>query len=187
MYISRFQVGNYKSIRESVPLELTKGFNIVSGQNNAGKTTLLEAMGLDFTAKPHRSLAATPFRDTPHSHTSFADVTIKSSIDEVKQLLSRFETDLQIARPDLGSEYALQVGYRDHSVASAENLVRSIFSEGLLTFKLRREATPPQAPSWSVPQVPSFGTYTPQVHNGNYVYLTFRIGRDGTPLGRKHR
>jgi hypothetical protein len=62
MYISNFQVSNYKSFsRSSQTVDLTSGMNIVTGQNNAGKTAFLEA--LDFARKgpvPHRSIAGLP-------------------------------------------------------------------------------------------------------------------------------
>jgi len=48
MYISKFQVLNYKSYRDSTEIELKRGFNILTGQNSAGKTALLEALSLDF-------------------------------------------------------------------------------------------------------------------------------------------
>jgi recombinational DNA repair ATPase RecF len=44
MYISKFQVINYKSYRESGDVEFKPGFNILTGQNSAGKTALLEAL-----------------------------------------------------------------------------------------------------------------------------------------------
>jgi recombinational DNA repair ATPase RecF len=38
MHISKFQITNYKSYRESGEIELKTGFNILTGQNSAGKT-----------------------------------------------------------------------------------------------------------------------------------------------------
>ena len=55
MYLSRFQLFNYKSFSNSGLLEFTPGINIVVGQNNVGKTALLEALTLNFTDIPHRS------------------------------------------------------------------------------------------------------------------------------------
>lgn len=60
MYLSKVQVNNYKSHLCSAALELTPGFNLITGQNNAGKTALLEALSLTFGSKPHRSLKTMP-------------------------------------------------------------------------------------------------------------------------------
>jgi AAA15 family ATPase/GTPase len=56
MHISKFQLFNYKSFQDSGLLEFTQGINIIVGQNNAGKTALLEALTLNFSDVPHRSI-----------------------------------------------------------------------------------------------------------------------------------
>ena len=56
MHISKFQLFNYKSFQDSGLLEFTQGINIIVGQNNAGKTALLEALTLNFGDVPHRSI-----------------------------------------------------------------------------------------------------------------------------------
>ncbi len=53
MRIAKIKIRNYKSFRESGELEFTSGFNIIAGQNNTGKTALLEALGLRFNPNPH--------------------------------------------------------------------------------------------------------------------------------------
>lgn len=56
MYLSKFQLFKYKSFLDSCLLEFTPGINIVVGQNNAGKTALLEALSLNFDNILHRSI-----------------------------------------------------------------------------------------------------------------------------------
>jgi len=56
MRFSSFQIKNYKSFYASPEVSLTSGFNVIVGQNNAGKTALVEALALRFDHKPHRSL-----------------------------------------------------------------------------------------------------------------------------------
>ncbi|MBS9383474.1 MAG: AAA family ATPase [Dolichospermum sp. BR01] len=56
MYLSKFQLFNYKSFQDSGLLEFTPGINIIVGQNNAGKTALLESLTLNFQDIPHRSI-----------------------------------------------------------------------------------------------------------------------------------
>src|SRR5260370_42189846 len=60
MYIAKFQVNNYKSFLSSQVVNLTSGFNVVVGQNNAGKTALVEAVSLHFENKNHLSLKTSP-------------------------------------------------------------------------------------------------------------------------------
>ena len=48
MYLSKFQLVNYKSFRDSGLLEFKPGINIIVGTNNSGKTALLEALLLKF-------------------------------------------------------------------------------------------------------------------------------------------
>ena len=48
MKIRTFAADNYKSIYKVEPFALTNGFNIVIGQNTAGKTALLEILSLQF-------------------------------------------------------------------------------------------------------------------------------------------
>ena len=60
MRISNFKIINYKSFYSTEVLTLTSGFNIVVGQNNVGKTALVQALSLDFKNNPHRSLKTLP-------------------------------------------------------------------------------------------------------------------------------
>ena len=79
MYISKFQLNNYKSYLSSQEIKLAAGFNIIVGQNNAGKTALLEALRLNFhnISKPHRSLQTLPSSDAKIKPNSWADVSIE--------------------------------------------------------------------------------------------------------------
>jgi predicted ATPase len=87
MHISRFQLLNYKSFRDSGVLEFQPGINIIVGANNAGKTALLEALSLNFENNPHRSLKT----EQDFNSDSCAKVSLvadKSAIEEVLQKLS---------------------------------------------------------------------------------------------------
>ena len=75
MKISSFNIKNYKSFIDSGKLTFEDGFNVVVGQNNVGKTALLEALSLKFTAKPHKSSKTVPHQDcavNPISNTEFS-------------------------------------------------------------------------------------------------------------------
>lgn len=60
MLISKIQVLNYKSFHDSGWIEFQPGINIITGQNSAGKTALLEALTLDFLNIPHKSISTLP-------------------------------------------------------------------------------------------------------------------------------
>lgn len=87
MRISSFTIKNYKGFYDPQTLGLSPGFNIVVGQNNVGKTALLEALGLKFTAMFHKSLASLPRSTTPPNPTSVAMVTFSLGGEELKDIL----------------------------------------------------------------------------------------------------
>jgi len=60
MYLSKFQLVNYKSFRDSGVLEFKPGINIIIGTNNSGKTALLEALSLNFENHIHKTLTTFP-------------------------------------------------------------------------------------------------------------------------------
>jgi predicted ATPase len=51
-----FRANNYKSLKQTSVINLGPGINIVIGQNNVGKTALLEGIAGRATKAPHRSL-----------------------------------------------------------------------------------------------------------------------------------
>ena len=64
MHISKIRVQNYKAFYDSGWIDFQAGINIVSGQNNSGKTALLEALNMNFQNIPHRSLKTLPNRSS---------------------------------------------------------------------------------------------------------------------------
>ncbi|OKH35014.1 hypothetical protein NIES2101_38085 [Calothrix sp. HK-06] len=92
MYISKFQIINYKSFYSSEELTLTPGFNVIVGRNNAGKTSLVEALSFKFNNIPHRSL-----KTLPESNSSleipFSECRVTFKITErIRGLLNKFDT-----------------------------------------------------------------------------------------------
>src|SRR5215207_9089704 len=88
MYIKSFEVSNYKSFLASGEVALTAGFNVVVGPNNVGKTALVEALSLDFTNHPHRSLRTAPNPQTRASGVSHVTVSFEIERDELIQLFA---------------------------------------------------------------------------------------------------
>jgi recombinational DNA repair ATPase RecF len=90
MYISKFQVFNYKSYRESPEIEFKRGFNVITGQNNAGKTALLEALPLQFEANPHRTVASVPYPGASPPTESVVKFTFVIDRKELLRLIGDF-------------------------------------------------------------------------------------------------
>jgi recombinational DNA repair ATPase RecF len=88
MYISGLEINNYKSFRQSGLIPLTEGFNVIVGQNNAGKTTLLEALSLNFIDKPHRNLRTAPSTRTTVNQDSTVKLSLSLEKQEVHELLA---------------------------------------------------------------------------------------------------
>ena len=57
MILKSFSVRNFKCFRDSREIKLERGFNILVGQNNSGKTALLQALELRKFNQPHKSSA----------------------------------------------------------------------------------------------------------------------------------
>lgn len=87
MYISRFQLLNYKSFRDSEVLEFQPGINIIVGTNNSGKTALLEALSLSFKTRPHRNIKTLPQPNSTLLGISVAQVILIFKKSEIHRLI----------------------------------------------------------------------------------------------------
>src|SRR5713101_1093139 len=89
MYIAKIQIKNYKSFLSSQEFHLTPGFNVVVGQNNAGKTALVEALSLHFDSKHHISMKTSPSPGVllHDSVTSSVQIAFQLAEGEAEQLL----------------------------------------------------------------------------------------------------
>jgi energy-coupling factor transporter ATP-binding protein EcfA2 len=104
MYIRSFEVNNYKSFLASSEVELADGFNVIVGPNNVGKTALVEALSLDFTTQPHRSLRTLPNPQSRVSGTSSVTVRFEIERGELIQLLADELEQWHVQRPgELGA------------------------------------------------------------------------------------
>lgn len=89
MYLSEFQIFSYKSFLGASPIRLRPGFNVLTGKNNAGKTALLEALGLRFQSKPHRSLKTAPKPGAWTPEPSRALFSVAVTLEELKSIIQR--------------------------------------------------------------------------------------------------
>ena len=87
MRICSFKIQNYKSFLKPRELTLEKGFNLLVGQNNVGKTALLEALSLSFRGKPHRSQLTAQTPTAAINPISSALVKLAISGEELRELL----------------------------------------------------------------------------------------------------
>jgi len=87
MKITKLQVRNFKSFRDSGEIEFKAGFNVITGQNSAGKTALLQAMALRFAPSPHRSLQTVPAPGADHSQDSSVRITFSLERGELFHLM----------------------------------------------------------------------------------------------------
>lgn len=186
MYISSFQVKNYKSFRESSTLKFTTGFNLIVGQNNAGKTALLEALTTDFSSKPYRSLKGQPRSSSTTAPWSCTNLSFKISGEELSDILSVPENTFRIPLPQLDSQFAASAGYVDETPASLEQLRKYLFSLPEVTFSVRYECN--QNSTRFVPlEFPAFGMYEAQrvgERTDRFRFGAYTVRSDMTTVGQ---
>lgn len=101
MYLSKFQLFNYKSFFNSGLLEFTPGINIIIGQNNVGKTALLEALTLNFTDIPHRSIKTLPSKSSYIDPQSKVNVTLTFEQHEIYSFMNGLLLPVLILSPQV--------------------------------------------------------------------------------------
>ncbi len=89
MYISKIQVKNYFSFRDSGEARFQAGINIITGQNSAGKTALMKALAFELDSEPHKSESTIlEVGDKPEYLQSEVFLSIAASKAEVINYLS---------------------------------------------------------------------------------------------------
>ena len=105
MYISRFQLVNFKSFRDSGVLEFQPGINIIVGANNSGKTALLEALSLSFETSPHRSIETLPQPNSTPNRESAVKVTLIFTKAEIHSLFDNLSPNYYVGLSSAGNSY----------------------------------------------------------------------------------
>lgn len=124
MKILKLNLENYKSFRSSGWLDFSPNFTVVIGQNNAGKSALLEAFKLASNSNhPHRMLSRAP--EVELDQQSFADFDFSISGLELRNSLLASGGARSIPIPPDGTPEA------------NEAAVLSIFQRPLITLKLK--------------------------------------------------
>jgi predicted ATPase len=137
MQIKRFRLQNYKSFRDSGWLTFSTGFTVVVGQNNVGKTALLESLRItSLAAKPHRnaSIDVGVILD-PHS---VVQAEVLTSGVELKNIQYASGIDIHLPIPADSAKQAEGANIFGADFYAAQDVtirVRSRSGEGLSTFK----------------------------------------------------
>jgi predicted ATPase len=97
MWIKSFHLRNFKSFGDSGKHQLDRRVNVVVGQNNTGKTALLQAMSHQLTAVPHKNSRLR--REDMLNPRSTFDFEFVLSGQELKDTLLSFESSVQIPLP----------------------------------------------------------------------------------------
>jgi len=96
MFISQFRVENYKSFRDSGVHVLEPGFNVIIGQNNSGKTAVLEGLSLGFADHPHRSTGTVPLRALAPAGASVVHLRARFTHSDIVRMLARRGVNLVV-------------------------------------------------------------------------------------------
>lgn len=139
MYIASIQITNYKSYRESREVELKTGCNVITGQNNTGKTALLEALALQAGNKPHRSLATVPQAGISPPPESVVRVSLQLDAEEVRRLIFRPGATYYLPIPKDGARFTGEEGFR-YGSGGAEGLFSWISSQTVFSVEVRGDA-----------------------------------------------
>ncbi len=131
MYIASFRIENYKSFR-ATDLNLTPGFNVIVGQNNVGKTALVEALTLAAGPKPHRSLRSLPSSTAPLQGNSRVDASLVMSRAELIDLLRGFQPAFWVPNPE-GSSTADTIQQFRQALQNDPHCLQCTFQNGGLT------------------------------------------------------
>ncbi len=97
MYIESISIENYKSFCERQTLQFEPGFNLLLGANNAGKTTVLDVIDLNYNLnEPHRSEITIPEFGGLTTQMSETEVTLVTRFSELRKLIGSTQIYLPV-------------------------------------------------------------------------------------------
>ena len=178
MYISRFQILNYKSYLKTAEIEFKPGFNVVTGKNNAGKTSLLEALTLQFDGNPHRTVETVPYPGAPTPNMSVVRFALSIGRKELVRLIGDGQQRF-LPRPVSG--FGWSSGSYDGSPTSTDAFLRWVSGHDEFRIGIRLDAAVGGGKRWR-PEVQTFGLYpaepTNEVNNLRF-FLPLRVDSKG--------
>ena len=157
--------------------------NIVTGQNNAGKTALLQALGLQFNGSPHLSKASVAQPGSVSSLVSQVFFTLSMSGDELHEIADVVRT-IQIAEPTIPNEDFVQTARAlSSSPNESQKLWQAMVSLKEIHFQAVRSAYVNQGPLIHPCRNPSHGLFHTESKPGhNARYIKREVHLDGTVL-----
>lgn len=171
MRISSFRINNYKSYMDSGDVTFAMGFNVIVGQNNVGKTALLEALNMGFTGKPHKSLESIPTSTSPLNPFTEANITLSISGQELKDiLLPSIGTGGQIFIP-LPSN-------RELSEIERSSLLNNLLSKNEINFTFGLFASLGNGIEFRNTPFPSYASSPCHGAVGSWKYMVFGVKPD---------
>jgi predicted ATPase len=161
MRLSSFAIHNYKSFKDSPRINFSSGFNVVVGQNNVGKSALLEALSLKFLLKPHKSLLTAPSSGTRLYQNSWAEVMFTLTGEELRHILLNNFDEFTLPLPK-------REQYRDGQ-SGLNLLLDELFGQDEISFDLRMDTDKsPQEAKWMTAGYPSLvNVYESEVGSEN--------------------
>jgi predicted ATP-dependent endonuclease of OLD family len=134
MYIKKLQVFNYKSYYDSGEMEFAPGVNIIVGRNNAGKTSLLEVLTLDFEDHPHKSIKTLPNKTSRIEEKSRIEITLYIEKEELRNFIKDYSPQFlfPLQRYDIDDEIYLYLSLRDEEGYNYryESLINELVKNG---------------------------------------------------------
>lgn len=171
MRISCFRIKNYKSFNDSGEILLAPGMNIVTGQNNAGKTALLQALELRSPYKEHLSTISLPEKGRAHFK---RESSVEFKITVAGEDLGTFTDHLQslpvpIPPDPRGGHHPLGLSYDGQytSEASITKIWNWLREHREITFSLIRRILPDGASQIDPATVPSHGLFNVNPNPGS--------------------
>lgn len=179
MYINDLVIKNYKSYHESPKLKLEPGFNIITGQNNAGKTALLEAFSLGefFKSVPHRSLETAKTARSSLDPRSQVEASFNISRDELLDIISVPEKEIRIPIPLITSEFAKVIKAENGDPNLGIKLRDWLFSHDNYNFQFCLEKRD-TSENYPIVRFPTFGLYDPTGDQNITTLFRYKIGFD---------
>ncbi len=138
MFISSFRLRDYKSYLDSDELRLSPGINLVVGQNDAGKSALLEALGLQFHNNPHRDSSRKLNANQQRDKESTAEVCFTIEKDELHDILRSIPGQFYVPLPEPHELIELYAPERPDGIDEIESArihIRKLLDRPRFTFR----------------------------------------------------
>src|SRR5689334_7052663 len=123
MAVAVLRIRNFKSFYDSGEIRFSERFTVIVGQNNAGKTALMEALSLQRGSVPHRSVRTMPTPGTLVDSESVITVTFIVNASELKSALKILGAKTFIADSNLSARKRLIALMADDSTQRSVEIV----------------------------------------------------------------